>query len=636
MSRIRIAQSNFALGELSPLVAARSDIALYRNGAASLRNRRPLSTGGTQTRAGSRYVATLPASPARAFGFEFNAGQRYVIVLSDGRMDAWQPDGTACTALTSCPWTAVMLDELTWVQQGDTLLILHRSMAPQRILRTGATTFSRADMPVEVPPFARFEAAATTLAVSAVGAVGSTATATFSASYLTASMVGRWFRFRGKRATLTAYTSATQGTFTWQDVTTGVDTTATTDWQEQAWTPAAGYPGCGTILDGRLWLAASIAQPSAVWASKPGAPFNFDIGTGQDGDAIGETLPTYNRVRHLVGAERLLILTDGGIYFVPASVDRPVTPGTIAFRDVAPYGTLPNVRPARFDEATLFVDSTGRAVRELLWVDTAQSYSAGAVNLLADHLTSDPRCMAALYGTSTRPEPLAFVVNADGTLAVFHSVRSERVQAWMPWDTDGDWREVVALGEDLFAVAERGGAWWLERLDEGYAALDGAARATSATRTRTFTGFTHLAGETVGVVSRGHDLGDVTVSAGGGITLSDALPEVFEIEAGYRFTQTIRPMPVDVDLQDGPARGLMKRLLRALIQVESAGQFRVDGKAVLLTFQGDDFDTAPVPAVGIFEVRLLGVSRECQFDVTVVGAQRVTVLGITREVHVNG
>lgn len=636
MTRVRVAQSNFALGELSPLVAARSDIAVYRNGAARLLNRRPLSTGGTATRHGSRFVAAMPAAPARLLEFEFNAEQRYVVALSPGRLDAWLPDGTPCAPVTGCPWTATMLGELTWTQSADTLLVFHRGMTPQRILRTGVTTFARGDMPIEVPPFARFADAAITASVSGVGGVGSTATVTFSAGVLTPAWVGRWFRYRGKRAVFTAYASPTQGTIQWRDVADGTDTGATVDWQEQAWTPEAGYPGCGAFMDGRLWVAASIAQPTGVWASKVGAWFNFDPAAAQDGDAIAEAVPGQGRVLHLAPAERMLVLLDRGIFFVPGSDTQPVTPSRIAFRKVSEHGTLPATRPVLFDGATVFVDHTGRTARELVWVDTAQSYTADAVNLLAEHIVHQPRCMAALYGTRTRPERLAFAVNDDGTVAVFHSIRTERVQAWMPWDTDGAWREVAAVDQDLFALAERNGQWWLEKLDERWAALDGAAHATSAARTRTFSGFAHLAGRTVGVVTRGHDLGDLVVSPSGVITLTDAMPAVFEIEAGLRFRQVIRPMPVDVDLEDGPARGLMKRLLRAIIQTDSSGQFRVDGKAVLLTFQGDDFDNPPVPATGLFEVRLLGVNRECQFDVTVAGAQRVTVLGITREVFVNG
>jgi hypothetical protein len=88
--------------------------------------------------------------------------------------------------------------------------------------------------------------------------------------------------------------------------------------------------------------------------------------------------------------------------------------------------------------------------------------------------------------------------------------------------------------------------------------------------------------------------------------------------------------------QDGPARGLRKRLVRAWVQTYAAGQFVVQGDAVAFVFQGDDVDTAPTPINGISTFRLSGVSHEAQFDLTVEQAQKVTVLSVTREVSVGG
>jgi len=635
MARVRQAQTNFALGELSPRMAARSDVSLYRNGAARLQNRRPLSTGGTSTRHGSRFIATLPAN-SRGFEFIFNADQRYVVVLSPGRFDAWLADGTPCTAITGAPWTLAMMDDLGFAQDGDTLLIFHRTMAPQRIRRTGATTFALDAMPVESPPFVRLAAIGTTATASAVGAVGTTATITFSAATMSAGRVNEWFMFRGKRSIITGFTSATVITVTWQEDTTGVATAGTTDWQEQAWSATAGWPGVGAFLDGRLWLAASTAQPTGVWGSRPNAFFNFNAGTGQDGDAISEVLRGWTRILHIVPAERLLLFTARSVHFVPGSEGQPITPARMAFRLVSQSGTLARPRPVRFDGAVLYIDQTGRTARELVWSDTAQTYTDDSANLLADHLINAPRGLATMPGTPERPEPLAFVVNGDGTAACFHSVRKENVQAWTPWETSGLFSDLVALDLNLFALVERSGALWLEAMSESFAALDGARIATSGTPTRSFSGFTHLAGRTVGVVSNGHDLGDAVVAGDGTITLAATQPAVTVIEAGLRFSQMIRTMPIDLDLPDGPARGLMKRLLRVLVQVDRSGQFKVQGKRVLLTFRGDDVATPPPLATGTFEARMIGVSRECEVDVEVQGAQRVTVLAITREVHVNG
>jgi hypothetical protein len=125
------------------------------------------------------------------------------------------------------------------------------------------------------------------------------------------------------------------------------------------------------------------------------------------------------------------------------------------------------------------------------------------------------------------------------------------------------------------------------------------------------------------------------VAAGGTITLGPNDPQVTEIEAGLGFEQRIKPLPIDFDLADGPARGLMKRLVRALLVLDRAGGFSVQGRDVLLDFAGDDFSSTAPTKTGIAEVRLLGIDQNCQFDVVVDKPIAVTVLGIVREVHVN-
>ena len=219
MPKIRRGQTNFSQGEFSPLMASRRDLALFRGGASSLLNRRPLSQGGTTTRPAFEHVATLGYSPAIAIPFVFRSDQRYVLVLSNGRLDAWTVDGTACTAVTGCAWTTAMLTTLSWCVAGDTILIFHETMPPQRIQRTGATTFSVGAMPIETPGFARLSDTSVTVSASAVGGAGSGATLTASASVWTAAHVGRQIRWNGKRGSINAYTSGTSVDVTWLDVT---------------------------------------------------------------------------------------------------------------------------------------------------------------------------------------------------------------------------------------------------------------------------------------------------------------------------------------------------------------------------------------------------------------------------------
>jgi hypothetical protein len=643
MPKLRSVQSTFVAGEFSPLLAGRSDIALYKNGAEKLLNLRPMAQGGAQTRPGTRRLATLAVS-ARLIDFQFSETQLYVLAFSAGRMDPYLPDGTAGTPITGAPWTADMLPRLAFAIDGDTIIVLHADMPTQIVKRTGATTFSLAAFAFEANasnvlriPFQKFAGATITLTP---GATTGATTLTASAAHFTADDVGSRYRIAGKQVNITGFTSATVVNATVIETLAAI--TPTADWDEQAFSTRRGWPGAAAFIDNRLVLAGSRDLPAGFWWSKIGAYFNFDLGSALDNEAVWDRVGRKkgnHQIRHLVPAERLLIFSDAGLWIVPRSDQQPLTPKTLAFRQVSTVGAA-WAPPVELDSGVLYLDTTGRVVREARYDDSVLSYTVDEVSLAAEHLVQSPTQSAIFPGNGDRPERYAIFLNGDGTLAVFHSIRAQKILAWVPWVTTGTVESVCAAGQELFLVVLRTvngtPTRFLEKFFESAAPLDCAARATSGSATRSFTGFAHLAGQLVQVVSQGHDLGVVTVSGAGGITLDESRPEVTEIEAGFTYEQRIRPMPLDFDLPDGPARGLMKTKTRAFVQVYDSQQFLVDGFPRLPVFQGDDFASPAPRFTGMVEMHLRGVSREAQCDLTVLAPQHITVLGITREVEVNG
>lgn len=599
-----------------------------------------MSQGGTRTRPGTRFVAALPgAFPVRLEPFVFAEDQRYVIAFAPARFDVWTSAGTYAGGATGAPWTAATLGVMRVLASGDTVVILHPSFAPQRALRVGALAFTLSALPIEIPALTRYVAPSVTLAVSAVGAPGTTSVATFSAPVMTAAWVGRWVRFKGKLAVILSVTDAQNATIQWVDSSVGLSGAATPDqWFEQAWTLESGFPSAGAFFGNRLFLCANTAKPNGVWGSKVGAYFNFDTGTALDDEGIASAWTAEEgvpRIRHAIAQQRLVFLGDRGVGYVAKSDDNPITPKNFRIVQVGEAGAA-TVAPAIFDNAILWLDQTRRVVREALWNDGSLSYSTDAVSLIAEHLIEQPTQVAAYEGAYSRPERLAVLTNGTGRLAVFHSVRAEKVAAWMPWETQGAFLSAAGVGPDLFVATSRNGSLWLERFDPDAEALDASRQATLGSPGRVFPGFAHLAGRRVQLVSRGHYLGEATVAGDGTITLPPLTPDVNLLEAGFSFAQRIRPMPADADLGDGPGRGLMKRLIRVIVQCDRSGSFRIAGKDVLLDFSGTNATTPASARTGLIEFRMRQVDRECQFDLVVPQPQKVTVLGMTREISVNG
>ncbi len=645
MPRARLAQSSLAAGELSPLLAARGDIKPYRNGAEALKNQQPLSQGGARTRPGTVYLATIPQLPAVLAEFVFSKTQRYAFVFSNARVDIYLTDGTLATSLTGAPWTTAMLDRLTWTQYGDTMLVFHPDLPTQLLKRTGALTFTRSAYAFEdnsagaprYQPYYKYADAAMTLTPSATaGAITLTLSG---AGAWVAGHIGAIVRYGKKEILVTGVTNANLAAGTVRE--TLAATAASTDWDEQVFSDARGYANSGTFWLDRLWLGGGKSRPTGLYASKVGAYFNFDLGTQLDNEAIWESVAgeRVSEILYVVGARHLVVLTDASLWYVPSTTAAPLTPKNFDVREQQPYGCAA-VKPTPFDSATLFIQDTGAVVREALWIDTEQAYTANAVSLLAPHLISSPTALAVLYGSAARPEQYALLVNGDGNLSVFHSNRAENITAWVPWVTAGAFKSIATVGQDVLVLVERalaaGTVWTLEIFDDDAAALDCAKTATLGVAGKVFSGFSYLAGKTVDVSSSGHALGQYTVSVGGQITLDALAPDLLEIEAGFAFEQRLRPMPVDFDLPDGSSRGTVVDVIRTMVTVDRSAAWRIEDEDVLLEFAGDDFTSDAPTATGIIEVHHLGSDLAGQIDIVIQRPEKVTFLGVSREVLTGG
>jgi hypothetical protein len=217
MPKHAVLQTSTGAGELAPELAMRQDTEQYRNGAKSLRNRRCLIGGGNVRRPGSWWLANLPG-PARLRRWVVDQTTAYVIAFGDGRMDAYQLDGTPAGGLSGCPWTGHIWREMKFEQSGNTAFVTHPNMREQIITRTGASSWSRADFAFATGPAGRPEQpylkfAADNVTLQPSGLTGSI-TLTASANVFEPGHVGHYIRYLKKACLVTGYISPTQVTAT--------------------------------------------------------------------------------------------------------------------------------------------------------------------------------------------------------------------------------------------------------------------------------------------------------------------------------------------------------------------------------------------------------------------------------------
>ncbi len=483
--KVRQVYTNFSAGELNSLLNARTDAKAYFEGAKQCRNWYLLDEGGVMRRPATQYTATL-TQQSRLAPFIFSNDETAIFAFSNGRLDVFNSSGVAIqTNITSnCNWTTATIFELNIAQFGDTVFVTHRDYPIRKIVRASASSFSVSAFTFEendsvtvggvnktTQPFYKYADASITLTPSATS--GTSVTVTASANVWEDAHDETYLEIGGKQCYITSKDSATQVTV--KVLETLASTSADADWTEQLISAVRGYPQAVSFHDNRLWFAGVRDKPSAVIASQIGGYINFALGTGLANEAINVAITgdRVNEIRHLVSSRNLQIFTDGAEYFVPSSETTAITPSNISFLRQTPYGCN-RANPIPFDGATLFSQKNGKAIREYVFSDLEQAYRSTSVSVLASHLIDTPKQHAMITGNAEKPEQFAFFLNSGttygGKLAVFHSIRDEKIAGWTLWDTQtGDsFDSVVAINEKLFVVGKRvvpsGTKYFLEKV----------------------------------------------------------------------------------------------------------------------------------------------------------------------------
>ena len=399
---------------------------------------------------------------------------------------------------------------------------------------------------------------------------------------------------------------------------------ATTEFSEMSYSPLRGYPAAVTFHQNRLWFGGTLAQPDGIWGSKSGQFFNFDVGDASDNDALDLTANVGEifSIRHLVSNRDLQVFTTGAELFVQAPTDKPVTPANAQIRRQTPYGAS-FVKPTVFDGATLFIQKTGSALREFLFTDSEAAYTSVAVSGLAPHLILDPVQMTSIKGALNRSESYAFLINNDGTIAVFYSVRGDQKAGWTLWDTQGTWHSICAVHERLFVVCARddGSGTTKLFLEEFQTDMPMDFCDTFSGSSSAFGSLgSHFANDAVVKATNGNDfLGSFTVS-GAAIDASAVKSGLSQAFIGYSFTPTLKTLPIDASIQGGPLTGEPRQIPKVVLDLFSTLAVSVQGPSTTSTTRDlvirNTTDTVSgglmerSAVTGKEEFRLLGYSRD--------------------------
>lgn len=377
--------------------------------------------------------------------------------------------------------------------------------------------------------------------------------------------------------------------------------------REDVWSATRGYPKTACFYEGRLVLGGTRSKPQSLFFSKSGSFFDFDIGDGDDDEAIFVTISSrkLNDIVDVFPGRNLQVFTSGAEFAVTS---KPVTPSSAQVAPQTSHGAL-NVETQDVDGSTIFVDRNGKSIRDFVFSFNEDAYVTQDLSVLASHLITQPIDMALLSGTQSDDANWVFFVNNDGNGVILNTLRAQDITGFTRWENTGDIKGVCVVDEDLYLVTERtinsATVKFLERWSFDYK-MDASIKIAPTASQTVLTGLDYLEGETVQIVADGVVLQARDVS-GGSITLESSETGYTSVEVGLNFAIELKPMPLNTNVGSGQNQNQMrlKRVVRINARVYESSGVYVNGNAVPIRSFGaapdSPLDNPPEVLTGIID-----------------------------------
>jgi hypothetical protein len=404
---------------------------------------------------------------------------------------------------------------------------------------------------------------------------------------------------------------------------------------EDVWSATRGYPRSVTFHEGRLFFGGTKSRPSTLFGSRVSDFFNFNPGEALADDGVEATLDTgtFNAIVDIFSGRNLQVFTSGAEFFVPQTLDEPITPSNLIVKQQTAFGMKPGIRLQNVDGSTLFIQRQGKALQEFVFSDSVQAYTSAKISLLSSHLLKSPEEMAVRVATSTDEGDRLMIVNGtDGSIACYTLLRSQNVIAPSEWTTDGEFLNIGVDVDDIYVVVKRtinsAAAYYVELFDANVL-LDSAKTGGAASSVT----MAHLNGESVKIIRDGVIEPDQTVPASPH-TVTFATAATSSHQVGLNFTPEIKTLPVEPNLASGSLKGFKKRIFEVNAELFETQALTINGKLVpFRNFGASVLDSSVEEFTGIkTQHGILGYTYDGQITIGQTVPLKMTLLGIDYKV----
>jgi len=392
-----------------------------------------------------------------------------------------------------------------------------------------------------------------------------------------------------------------------------------------------------------------------VFISSAGIPSVFSPseidGTVTDANGIAFELSRSDPILWLKEGARLLIGTASGIRSIGGSSGAALTARNVTQKLEVSVGAAGLV-PEQAAQSTIIIGRTSRRINNLYYDYQVNGLVAPELSILSEHLYKQ-RVIATAYQET--PDGVLWSATSTGKLVAMTLEQSEQVKGFSAHDVGGAVQSIAIMRpeerDELWACVRRtiNGAQvqYIETLEQPYdedvtdpkdAFMVDCGATYSGVATNTITGVTWLANETVQLLADGARLPDVTVSAGGVITLPNGRT-ASKVQLGKAIPNQIVTLEAPSEADDGSAVGRRKKAISVIAKMLSSQGVRIGALGRVSQFVVFRNATALLGVAlplntGAFKVPVEdSFDGEAKVEVTVEGPFPATILALNIDVE---
>ncbi len=474
-----IRQTMFSSGEVDAINYHRTDFKDYLTAAQSLLNVEVGTTGLAKKRKGTQFlIQTQKSDPnSKLYGFQDKNEQFYCLITGDHSIDIYVIKKGAASELQflqslTTPYASTELNDLDYTNDNDSLIFVHPDYPPSRITIKNYAPLLFTYEILNLYPLPAYDFGDVIYNKGNASIAGDNHTIQLTltdAPGFTNDWIGGQIIGGGTSdvsplgyAIITAvnyqgsnviFTGKVQISF----LINGASTSATQySIRKPAFSNNAGYPSKVIFFQNRLWFARTKTLNNTLFGSKINQPVNFDVGTGQDTDAIIYTLGQSDSggIVWMNGGKELEIYTANYEFVAPQEQNVGLTPSTFSIRQQSAYGVSDKLKPISYLNDSYYVNKTGNAIINFRFQGIGQSYLASNVSQTANHLVKNPVKAVLLRGTEQSQDNFIYFLNPDHTITTFQFAHEVNLAALTPFSAQKqiETQDMVAIDNTIYLL----------------------------------------------------------------------------------------------------------------------------------------------------------------------------------------